>query len=35
LSVPAKGLNSDIHGGADYRAHLITVMAKRAVDSCR
>jgi aerobic carbon-monoxide dehydrogenase medium subunit len=27
-----KGLNSDIHAGADYRAHLIGVMAKRAVD---
>jgi len=30
-SVPASGLNSDIHADADYRAHLITVMAKRAV----
>ena len=27
----AKGLNNDIHGSADYRAHLVTVMAKRAV----
>ncbi|MSO74863.1 MAG: xanthine dehydrogenase family protein subunit M [Alphaproteobacteria bacterium] len=27
----AKGLNSDIHAGAEYRAHLIGVMAKRAV----
>jgi carbon-monoxide dehydrogenase medium subunit len=25
------GLNSDIHAGADYRAHLIGVMARRAV----
>jgi carbon-monoxide dehydrogenase medium subunit len=24
-------LNSDIHGGADYRAHLVGVMARRAV----
>jgi carbon-monoxide dehydrogenase medium subunit len=31
LSVPADGLNSDIHGSAEYRAHLLTVMAKRAV----
>ena len=30
-SVPASGLNSDIHADAEYRAHLITVMAKRAV----
>jgi carbon-monoxide dehydrogenase medium subunit len=27
----AEGLNSDIHGSAEYRAHLVTVMAKRAV----
>ena len=25
------GLNSDIHASAEYRAHLIKVMAKRAV----
>ncbi len=25
------GLNADIHGGAEYRAHLVTVMAGRAV----
>lgn len=28
---PADDLNSDIHGSAEYRAHLVTVMAKRAV----
>jgi carbon-monoxide dehydrogenase medium subunit len=33
ISVPAEGLNSDIHAQADYRAHLITVMAKRAVEA--
>ena len=27
----ASGLNSDIHGSADYRAHLVGVMARRAV----
>jgi len=27
----ADGLNSDIHGSNEYRAHLVTVMAKRAV----
>ena len=31
---PAKGLNSDIHGSADYRAHLVGVMARRAVAAC-
>jgi carbon-monoxide dehydrogenase medium subunit len=31
IATPAEGLNSDIHGSADYRAHLVGVMAKRAV----
>ncbi|MBY0334242.1 MAG: xanthine dehydrogenase family protein subunit M [Acetobacteraceae bacterium] len=31
IKQPADGLNSDIHGSAEYRAHLVTVMAKRAV----
>jgi carbon-monoxide dehydrogenase medium subunit len=31
IAVPADGLNSDIHGSAEYRAHLVGVMAKRAV----
>jgi carbon-monoxide dehydrogenase medium subunit len=31
LKAAAKGLNSDIHASADYRAQLIGVMAKRAV----
>jgi aerobic carbon-monoxide dehydrogenase medium subunit len=31
ISIPADGLNSDIHADADYRAHIIGVMAKRAV----
>jgi aerobic carbon-monoxide dehydrogenase medium subunit len=33
IKVPDKGLNSDIHASAEYRAHLITVMAKRAVEA--
>jgi carbon-monoxide dehydrogenase medium subunit len=33
VSVPASGLNTDIHADAEYRAHLIGVMAKRAVAS--
>jgi CO dehydrogenase flavoprotein C-terminal domain. len=32
ITVPADGLNSDIHGSAEYRAHLVNVMARRAVD---
>jgi carbon-monoxide dehydrogenase medium subunit len=31
VSISADGLNSDIHADAEYRAHLIGVMAKRAV----
>ncbi len=31
ISVSADGLNSDIHGSAAYRAHLVGVMARRAV----
>ncbi len=30
ISVSADDLNSDIHAGADYRAHLVGVMAQRA-----
>jgi carbon-monoxide dehydrogenase medium subunit len=33
IAVPEKGLNSDLHAKADYRAHLITVMARRAVEA--
>lgn len=32
VSVPANNLMSDMHASAEYRAHLITVMAKRAVN---
>jgi carbon-monoxide dehydrogenase medium subunit len=32
IKVSANGLNSDLHASAEYRAHLIGVMAKRAVE---
>lgn len=31
MTVAADGLNADMHASAEYRAHLVTVMAKRAV----
>ena len=31
IKVPSANLNSDIHASREYRAHLVTVMAKRAV----
>ena len=34
VSVSADGLMSDIHASADYRAHLIAEMARRAVTAC-
>lgn len=34
ISVAADDLSSDLHASAEYRAHLITVMAKRAVEAC-
>jgi len=31
IKVAATNMNSDLHGSAEYRAHLVTVIAKRAV----
>ena len=33
VTLPIERMNSDIHGSAEYRAHLVIVMAKRAVDA--
>ena len=34
IAIKDDGLNSDIHASAEYRAHLVTVMARRAVAAC-
>jgi carbon-monoxide dehydrogenase medium subunit len=34
IQTPQDGLNSDIHASAEYRAHLVNVMARRAVQAC-
>ena len=34
VGVSSHGMLSDTAAGADYRAHLVTVMAKRAVEAC-
>jgi len=31
VRIDASGLNNDLHGSPEYRAHLISVMAGRAV----
>ncbi|HJU20013.1 MAG TPA: xanthine dehydrogenase family protein subunit M [Stellaceae bacterium] len=34
IAIPDADLNSDIHASAEYRAHLVNVMARRAVAAC-
>ena len=34
VNISSKGLNSDIHASAEYRAHIIKVMTRKAVSSC-
>ena len=33
VKVPADKLSSDLHASAEYRSHLITVLAQRAVEA--
>ena len=34
INIPSIGLNKDMHASAEYRAHMIKVMTKKAVSSC-
>jgi len=34
INISSKNLNSDIHASAEYRAHIIKVMAKKAISAC-
>jgi len=34
VQLPVEKMNSDIHASAEYRAHLVKVMTKRAVQAC-
>jgi carbon-monoxide dehydrogenase medium subunit len=33
IKVSQDGLNQDLHASPEYRAHLVTVMARRAVEA--
>ena len=35
VNISSKGFNADIHASAEYRAHLIAILAKRAVAGCK
>jgi carbon-monoxide dehydrogenase medium subunit len=34
VQLPVEKMNSDIHASPEYRAHLVKVMTKRAVQAC-
>ena len=35
VNISSKGFNADIHASAEYRAHLISILAKKAVAGCK
>ena len=34
VKISSSGMNSDIHASANYRANMVKVFAKKAVDAC-
>jgi len=34
IKISSSGMNSDIHGSAEYRANMVKIFAKKAVDTC-
>ena len=34
IKVSSSGMNADIHASADYRANMVKVFAKKAVEAC-
>ena len=34
VKITSSGMNADIHASADYRANMVRVFAKKAVDAC-
>ena len=34
VKIPSSGMNSDIHASAEYRANMVKIFAKKAVDAC-
>ena len=34
IKISSSGMNSDIHGSAEYRANMVKIFAKKAVDAC-
>ena len=35
VKISSSGFNTDIHASANYRAHLIKVLAKKAIAGCK
>jgi carbon-monoxide dehydrogenase medium subunit len=34
VKISTSGMNSDIHASAEYRANMVKVLAKKAVEAC-